>query len=235
MSTQEFKTQQGRITFTDQAIIYEQRRTTQHMPLLLVALALTLLGVTALSACGVPAQAAEKPNYVQTGVPDTSGMSGSIGATLHNPHGLDITLLAVKKDPTRWYFHFTALNKSSGALMVRGADKLRSGNAPVDQTSLDNQFVLPTLPAAKQPAMLPLTTPNAAEIASYPGFAASHSLVAQGKVDGWLAVDVTNIGAVVPKQVYYTFDPIVGEACKNPTDKSTCHPDTTYHVLVWDI
>jgi hypothetical protein len=80
------------------------------------------------------AEAATKPGVAQTGVPDTSGTSGPVGATLHNPHGLDITLLEVKKDTTRWYFHFTALNKSSGALTVGGPDKARNGSAPVDQT-----------------------------------------------------------------------------------------------------
>jgi hypothetical protein len=98
--------------------------------------AVTLLALLALSGCGMGAEAATKPGVAQTGVPDTSGTSGPVGATLHNPHGLDITLLEVKKDTTRWYFHFTALNKSSGALTVGGPDKARNGSAPVDQTSL---------------------------------------------------------------------------------------------------
>ena len=192
-----------------------------------------VVAVNAHNASGSPFPAAT----VISTIPDTSQTRGPIGATLLTPAGLRITLVGVDKSSTRWLFHLKVSNSGNAPATILGTNKPMSGSSSPDQGGFDHQFAIPVIAADATVGGLiqqrVLDTPAAGELAAHPTLVA---MVAGGETaDGWLGVDITNIGSPVPSELVYNFDPLPSEKFSNPSDQSTCTPETLYHVLIWDL
>lgn len=168
---------------------------------------------------------------------DVSHTRGPVGSLLLTPSGLAITLMSVEKGNTRWYFHVKISNSADTPGMALGKKLVITGSMHADQSQLDHQFVIPVMdPAATYGGFLewrPAGIPSSSEVAAHP--ALPMAVAAHGTSDGWLAMDITNIGMAAPSQLVYTFDPVSGKKCANPAQASTCSPETLYSVLTWDL
>jgi hypothetical protein len=209
----------------------------QKLTLVLVLLCIAVIGGVASWHPFSRADASSPTIPITTiGTPDTS-VEGPTGATLRTPSGLAITLISVEKGKSQWLLHFKIVNTSHGSISARGRDMIAPASTHVDQSALDRQFVLPIMSASRQVESRPLSLPNSAESVMHQGLPASLTLLGNGKADGWLAVDVSDVDPTMlsQAQVIYDYDPFASKACVNPADQSTCKPETLYHVLIWNI
>lgn len=144
-----------------------------------------------------------------------------VGAAETTDEGLTVTLTQVVKNGPRWLFHLQLKNTVNQALTVRG-------------TSDIHQFVVAGNTQAAPPNNIDIAqlgSPSASEIATnYSDLATT--LQAGGTAQGWLAVDTTNL-SFTPVQLLYRYRAFPATACTDPSDKSTCHPDTLYQMLAW--
>lgn len=148
--------------------------------------------------------------------------SGGIGSTLVTPDGASIKVDRIERSSSVWRFHVHVHNTGSQALTIVG-------------TGQDHQFALIGAAPAGTPAdqsMLVLTMPVGSDIATHPALPAS--VRGQGDVDGWLTANLAAF-KYTPTELVYRYGTFHTTACKNPQDKSTCHPADLYRVIEWTL
>lgn len=77
-----------------------------------------------------------------------------------------------------------------------------------------------------------LTPAAQATLAAHPALSATLASGADG--DGWLVANLANF-KYTPYQLFYVYGTVSDMACATPSDQSTCHPDTGYSTLVWQL
>ncbi len=183
--------------------------------LMLIVLAFTLGG------CG------ETQNHV----PQVSDeIYGPVGAELSSPDGLTVTVDKIERTSAQWLVHLRAHNTSVHTLQIIGSG---TGHQFVHQFVLLGTWPVGT-PTPAEAGIVQLDAPAGADLATHPAFPAT--LSAGASTEGWLMADLTKLSNYLPPtRLQYHYASVSTTACKDPTDRSTCHPATLYEDLTWNV
>ena len=163
-------------------------------------------------------------SLVATPIHHYGAEAGPSTAVLISPDDVTFQILAIRKDPTAWFFHIQAHNRGTTAVAI------------LDATT-NHYFALalvgtPGTPYTWQQLTIPLQAPTGGELAAHPALGSTVAAGAQS--DGWLVADLTE-SPYPPFDLFYVYATVPAPQCSNPQDPSTCHQGLGYRTLVWQL